>query len=65
MSMDNVIEMKKKMQEYRENTRRLNNSEVILKLKQAQMLINTALDILEVPEVNSSEGIINPEPYEL
>jgi hypothetical protein len=63
--MDNVIEIKKKMQEYRENTRRLNNSELILKLKQAQMLINTALDILEDPEVNSSKGIINPEPHEL
>jgi len=48
--MDNVIEMKKKVQEYRENTKRLNNSELILKLKQAQMLINTALDLLEDPE---------------
>jgi hypothetical protein len=48
--MDNVIEMKKKIQEYRENTRKLNNSELILKLKQAQMLINTALDLLEDPE---------------
>lgn len=48
--MDNVIEMKKKIEEYRENTRKLNNSELILKLKQAQMLINTALDILEDPE---------------
>jgi hypothetical protein len=48
--MDNVIEMKKKIEEYKENTRKLNNSELILKLKQAQMLINTALDILEDPE---------------
>jgi len=48
--MDNVIEMKKKMHEYRENTRRLNQNELILKLRQAQMLINTALDILEDPE---------------
>lgn len=48
--MDNVIEMKKKMQEYRENTQRLNKNELILKLKQAQMLINTALDIVSDPE---------------
>jgi hypothetical protein len=63
--MDNVIEMEEKLREYKENVERLNKNELILKLRQAQMLINTALDILEDPEVNSSLGIINPKAYEL
>jgi len=48
--MDNVIEMDEKLQEYKVNVERLNKNELILKLRQAQMLINRALEIVEDPE---------------
>jgi hypothetical protein len=48
--MNNIIEMDKKLREYEENVRKLNKNEMILKLREAKILISTVLDILEDPE---------------
>lgn len=48
--MDNVLNLEEKQQEYRENVRRLNKNSLIIKAKQAQILLNEIVDILTDPE---------------
>jgi len=48
--MENVINLTEKQQEYRENVRRLNKNEMILKVREAQNLLKDVMEILQDPE---------------
>lgn len=48
--MNNVINLTEKQQEYKENVRRLNKNEMILKVREAQNLLRDVMEILQDPE---------------
>lgn len=48
--MKNVINLTEKQQEYKENVRRLNKNEMILKVREAQNLLKDVMEILQDPE---------------
>lgn len=48
--MKNVINLTEKQQEYKENVRRLNKNEMILRVREAQNLLKDVMEILQDPE---------------
>jgi len=48
--MNNVIKLDEKQEEYKENVRRLNKNDMILKVREAQSLLKDVMEILLDPE---------------